>query len=49
LQRGKNPSFDGSDEEWLNILLGAIFSRDNKGEKSVTLSAQVKEARRAVV
>jgi hypothetical protein len=37
LQRGKSSSFDGSDEEWLQIVLDALFDEDKEGD--VKLSA----------
>ena len=38
IRKGKSTSFDGTDEEWQQILLGALFGVE---QNNVELSAQI--------
>ena len=43
IQTGKSGSFDGTDEEWLKIVVDALFSMGQ--QKDITLSASLNKAK----
>ena len=44
VQTGKSGSFDGTDEEWQNIVMDALFSVSG-GQEDITLSAGLNKAK----